>query len=101
MLQRAGTNKLQDPYGASTWKSAQARLKAMRTDCVKMNDRGWHWSVSAAIGHMGPIVGHIGPINYSPLLAILPSDLTPVAMVAYSAQGDGSTSFCTSYRPRR
>jgi len=40
MLQRAGANKLQDPYGASTWKSAQARLKAMRTDAVKMNDRG-------------------------------------------------------------
>ena len=40
MLQRAGAKKLQDPYGASTRKSAQARLKAMRTDCVKMNDLG-------------------------------------------------------------
>jgi hypothetical protein len=40
MLQQAGANKLQDPYGASTWNSAQTRLKAMRTDDVKMNDRG-------------------------------------------------------------
>jgi len=41
MLQRAGANKLENrasSFGASTRTSAQTRLKAMRTDAVKMND---------------------------------------------------------------